>query len=66
MLSKKSRHMRSLANFGSRHLIVAALRRRFGMNLGCNLDEGIVKGALNIQRWNSAISRGWLRIYDSA
>ena len=44
MLSKKSRHMRSLANFGSRHLIVPAPRRRFGMNLvisGSNLDEAI-------------------------
>jgi hypothetical protein len=46
MLSKKSRHMRSLANFGSRHrIVVTVLRRRFRMN-GCTLllvdrDEAI-------------------------
>ena len=33
MLSKKSRHMRSLVNLGSRRPIVPALRRRFGMTL---------------------------------
>ena len=44
MLSKKSRHMRSLANFVDRFLMVLALRRSFGMNLvisGSNLDEAI-------------------------
>jgi hypothetical protein len=49
MLSKKSRHTRSLANFGSRYRIVTVLRRRFGRNLvisGCTVDEAIqvVKG----------------------
>ena len=46
MLSKKSRHMSSFANFGSRHLIEPALRRslRVGEILaitGSNLDEAI-------------------------
>lgn len=44
MLSKKSRQMSSLANFGSRHLIEPALRRRAGEILvitGSNLDEAI-------------------------
>ena len=44
MLSKKSRHIRSFANFGNRHLRVRVLRRRVGMILvisGSNLDEAI-------------------------
>ena len=44
MLSKKSRHMRSFANFGSRRLILPVLRRRIGMILvirGSILDEAI-------------------------
>ena len=44
MLSKKSRHMSSLANFGSRHLIEPAFRRRACEILvitGSNLDEAI-------------------------
>ena len=47
MLSKKSRHMSSLANFGSRRLIVPAPKRRFGMTLvisGSSLDEAIAVG----------------------
>ena len=44
MLSKKSMHMRSLGNFGSRHLIVPALKRRFATVLvisGSNLGGAI-------------------------
>ena len=44
MLSKKRRHMRSFANFGSVNLIAPALKRRVGIILvisGSNLDEAI-------------------------